>query len=243
MRQKKRGKMQSNINSLFSGQRVICINDRFQTHILEWTANLPRQGRIYTIRSIEIGHCLYTRQWTLGFHLQELPTIEDRLAFRADRFASLLEKVDQACQAKALEPTLPAPVSPPMLVPATNGAQNVQVCLPVSRLRRRLGQRKRLENAAIREAVLKAAAQERRKAVFTLFGRGHEPRVSLSVSMAAVLRGLNIPRVYISGYRRPNYYYPRRVFVSAAKMLRKKLRRSPIVVGHKVYRALRRQNY
>jgi hypothetical protein len=95
--------MQSNINSLFSGQRVICINDRFSMHILEWASNLPRQWQIYTIRSIEIGHCLYTRQWTLGFHLQELPTIEDRLAFRADRFIPLAEKRDQAQQATALE--------------------------------------------------------------------------------------------------------------------------------------------
>ena len=87
----------------FIGQKVVCINDRFLTHILEWTANLPRQGRIYTIRSIEWGNCLYTRQWTLGLHLRELPTIEDRLAFRADRFIPLAEKRDKARQTTALD--------------------------------------------------------------------------------------------------------------------------------------------
>ena len=203
--------------------------------ILEWASKLPRYGETYTIRSIEIGLCLYSRRLTVGFHLHELSTIEDRLAFRADRFASLVEKFDQACQAKALELTLPAPVSPPMLVPATNGAQNVQVCLPVSRLRRRLGQRERLQNAAIRKAVLKAAAQERRKAAFNLFGRGYEPRVTLDRSVAAILRGLDVPRVFIGGYG-ANYFYPRRVFLTAMRSLKRKFGRSPIAVAHIVYR-------
>jgi hypothetical protein len=92
-----------------------------------------------------------------------------------------------------------------------------------------------LDNAAIRKAVLKAVTQERSKAAFTLFGRGHEPRISLSVSVAAVLRDLNIPRVHIRSYG-ANYHYPRRVFVTAVKILRKKLGRSPIVAAHKVYR-------
>ena len=222
----------------FIGQKVVCVNDRFPTHILEWTASLPRKGQVYTIRSIVNGPSLYSRKLTVGFQLNELRTIQDRLGFLADRFAPLLEKVDQACQAKALELAMRPLASPPMVLPAATEAGNVRVCLSVAPLRRtkRLGQRERLENAAIRKAVLKAVRQERRKAVFTLFGRGHEPRVSLSVSIAAVLRGLNIPRVHISGYG-ANYYYPRRVFVTAAKMLRKKLRRSPIVVGHTVYRA------
>jgi|ERR1700693_2478 hypothetical protein len=85
----------------FIGQKVVCINDRFPTHIFEWTANVPRQGRIYTIRTIEWGKCLYTRQPTLGLFLHELPTLEDRLAFRADRFIPLAQKCDQARQATA----------------------------------------------------------------------------------------------------------------------------------------------
>jgi hypothetical protein len=93
----------------------------------------------------------------------------------------------------------------------------------------------RLENAAIREAVLQAVAQEQRKCEFRLFGRGHESRVSLSVSVAAILRGLNIPRVYISGYG-PNYYYPSRVFAAAIRILKRKWGHSPIVLSYRVYR-------
>ena len=94
---------------------------------------------------------------------------------------------------------------------------------------------RKLENAAIREAVLQAVAEEQRKSEFRLFGRGHEPRVSLRVSVAAVLRGLDIPRVYISGFG-ANYFYPTRVFAAAIRILKKKWGRSPIVIGHRVYR-------
>ena len=88
---------------------------------------------------------------------------------------------------------------------------------------------------AIRKAVLKAAAQERRKAPFMLFGRGHEARITLSVSVAAILRGLDIPRVFISGYG-ANYFYPRRVFATAMRSLKRKFGRSLIAAAHKVYR-------
>jgi hypothetical protein len=84
-------------------------------------------------------------------------------------------------------------------------------------------------DAAIRQAVLQAAAQEQRKCEFRLFGRGHEPRVSLDVSVAATLRGLDIPRVSFSGWA-PNYYYPCRVFVAAIRILKKKFGRSPIAL-------------
>src|SRR4029453_3294704 len=58
-------------------------------------------------------------------------------------------------------------------------------------------------------------------------GVAHESRVSLSVSVAAILRGLDIPRVYISGFG-ANYYYPSRVFAAAIRILKKKWGRSPI---------------
>jgi hypothetical protein len=93
----------------------------------------------------------------------------------------------------------------------------------------------RLENAAIREAVLQAVAQEQRNCEFRLFGRGHESRVTLAVAVAAVLRGRDIPRVYISGFG-ANYYYPSRVFAAAIRILKKKWGRSPIVLGYCVYR-------
>jgi hypothetical protein len=95
--------------------------------------------------------------------------------------------------------------------------------------------RERLENAAIRTAVLRATAHERRKGGFNLFGRGYEPRVTLGRSVAAILRGLDVPRVFISGYG-ANYFYPRRIFVKAMRTLERKFGRSPIAVAHIVYR-------
>src|SRR5437763_14666649 len=118
MRPKKRGKMQSNINSLFSGQRVVCLNNRFPQQILEWASNLPREGQTYTIRAIEIGRCLYTRRVTVGLFLHELPTLQDRLAFRADRFAPLLEKLAEACQRRVSALTSPVPPGLPVSVSA-----------------------------------------------------------------------------------------------------------------------------
>jgi len=230
-----------NINSFFPNQKVVCINDRFPMHILEWTANLPRHGEIYTIRSlVRTGRCLYTGRSVFGFHLHELPTIEDRLVFRADRFTPVLEKLDESTYVKVRELIAPRPLSPPRLVPAVIGLAESQssVRLVTATRRVQVEQRKRriAENAAIRNAVLKAVAQEQRKAAFNLFGRGHEPRVSLSVSVAALLRDVRIPCVHFSGWG-PNYFYPRRVFVTAIKILRRKFRRPPIKLGYKVYRA------
>jgi hypothetical protein len=101
----------------YIGQRVVCVNDRFPSQILDWASNLPRNGQIYTIQSISWGVCLYTRRSTLGFYLHELPNPPRGFGFRADRFAPLLEKLDEACQAKALELNPPAPLPPPMLIP------------------------------------------------------------------------------------------------------------------------------
>jgi hypothetical protein len=239
MRPKMEAKMENYLNSFFRGQEVVCIDDRFSGQIWEWTSCVPGKGIIYSIRSIVRGNCLYSGKPTIGLSLHGLPTIEDRLVFRADRFALLLKKFDESGQATARELVAPRLLSPPIPVPATNRLREAQ--LSVRRLvaasrRVQIKQRPRLiENAAIKNAVLKAVAQERRKAAFNLFGRGHEPRVSLSVCVAAVLRDLDIPRVRISGWG-PNYFYPRRVFVTAIKILRRKFRRSPIKLGYKVYR-------
>ncbi len=112
------------METFFPGLRVICINDRFPVQVLEWASNLPRQGQIYTIQSIQWGKCLYTRRPTLGFFLHELPNPPHfGFGFRADRFAPLLEKLDEACQAKALELIAPSPPLPsPMLVPGFAGS-------------------------------------------------------------------------------------------------------------------------
>src|SRR5260370_12460876 len=108
------------METFFPGLRVICINDRFPVQVLEWASNLPRQGQIYTIQYNQWGKCLYTRRPTLGFFLHELPNPPHIFGFRADRFAPLLEKLNEACQAKALE--LIAPSAPPMLIPSGSQA-------------------------------------------------------------------------------------------------------------------------
>ena len=229
--------MANSVTRLWSiGQRVVCINGRFPQQILEWASNLPREGQTYTIRSIEIGRCLYTRRVTVGLFLHELPTLQDRLAFRADRFAPLLEKLDEVCQRRVSALTRTVPPGLPVSVSVqTRAVLQVAPQLARARSKRRATMRERLENAAIRKAVLRAAAHERRKASFNLFGRDHEPRVTLDHSVAAILRGLDVPRVFISGYG-ANYFYPRRIFVKAMRTLKRKFGRSPIAMAHKVYR-------
>jgi len=92
------------------------------------------------------------------------------------------------------------------------------------------------ENAAIRKAVLTAVRAEGKRAAFELHGRGHEPRSTLSVQMAAILRDVEIPRAWISGYG-ANAHYPTRVFTTARRLLQKSLGWSPIeVYGESVYR-------
>ena len=76
----------------------------------------------------------------------------------------------------------------------------------------------------IREAVLEAARIETEGEPFNLRGRGHEPRIALTVKLAAILRGLDLPHVHIAGYG-ANNHYPFRVFDRAARMLRSRLKR------------------
>lgn len=82
------------------------------------------------------------------------------------------------------------------------------------------------ENDAIRHEVTEAARIEA-LLPFNLSGRGHEPRVTLDRSLAAILRAVALPKVYISGFG-ANFYYPRRVFRRAARELSRKLGSSPI---------------
>jgi hypothetical protein len=72
----------------------------------------------------------------------------------------------------------------------------------------------------IRAQVQVAIEEESRIASFNLSGRGHEPRVTLNRRLAAVLRGQNIPSVYISGFG-ANSHYPLRVFLKAAQSIKK----------------------
>jgi hypothetical protein len=99
----------------YIGQKVVCINDSFPLRILEFASNLPRKDQIYTIRSIWRGKSIYTGELKLGFNLEELQNGE-RFGFFADRFAPLVEKLDQACQRNAWELTSPVWVSPAVTV-------------------------------------------------------------------------------------------------------------------------------
>ena len=97
----------------YIGQKVVCINDRFPLQILELTSDLPRKGQIYTIRSIRRGKSIYTGASKLGFKVEELQD-GARVDFFADRFAPLVEKLDQACQRNAWELASPARVKLPV---------------------------------------------------------------------------------------------------------------------------------
>lgn len=85
-------------------------------------------------------------------------------------------------------------------------------------------------NVAIRAAVTKAVILQKRRGPFLLSGRGHEPRVTLDRSLAATLRKVEIPFVYISGFG-PNHFYPQRIFVVAKSILIDTLGWSPIEVS------------
>jgi hypothetical protein len=85
----------------FIGQKIVCVNDRFPIQILEWASNLPREGRIYTIRWMGPGESIYSNEVKFGFLLEELQN-GDLLAFFSERFVPLVER-DQARQASVLD--------------------------------------------------------------------------------------------------------------------------------------------
>ena len=81
----------------------------------------------------------------------------------------------------------------------------------------------------VRTQVQIAVVEESRIASFNISGRGHEPRVTLNRRLAGVLRGQNIPSVYISGFG-ANSHYPLRVFQRAEKSIKKMLPNSPFAI-------------
>ena len=83
---------------------------------------------------------------------------------------------------------------------------------------------------AIRTEVKHASSKEGEIEPFRLSGRGHETRVTLDRALAQIIREVNIPCVTLSGYG-PRAAYPTRVFIRAAKELRRKLGWSPILVS------------
>ena len=89
---------------------------------------------------------------------------------------------------------------------------------------------KKLLRATTRDAIVKAFEREAKKAEFVLSGCGHEPRVTLNRSMAALLKRCNLPRVTISGYG-ANNFYPARAFTSARTALLRKLGWAPFEIS------------
>ncbi len=89
---------------------------------------------------------------------------------------------------------------------------------------------KKLLHVTTRDAIVKAFEREAKKAEFVLSGRGHEPRVTLNRSMAALLKQCNLPRVTISGYG-ANNFYPARAFTSARTALLRKLGWAPFEIS------------
>ena len=81
---------------------------------------------------------------------------------------------------------------------------------------------------------MRAAKVEAEKAAFELGGRGHEPRVSLNVRLAAIVRGVDLPVLYIAGFG-ANNFYPLRVFKRAAARLKREFGR-PIILFYWGYR-------
>jgi hypothetical protein len=91
----------------FIGQKIVCINARFPQRILEWASeiDLPREGHTYTIRSMAHGTSIYNGEPRFGFRLKELQG--GRCGFFAERFAPLLNLLDQACHADTSKLTSP----------------------------------------------------------------------------------------------------------------------------------------
>jgi len=91
------------------GQRVACINDKFEPWVHEYYDQLPTKGQIYTIRAVSLG-----RGTLVGSEMAEVKLLleelhnppdphhkgGDELGFRSDRFAPL-EELDESESAEA----------------------------------------------------------------------------------------------------------------------------------------------
>jgi hypothetical protein len=86
------------------GQKVVCINDEFSPLALELFSQLPKKGRIYTVRAVYVGRGNLTREGSgqqdgeIGLLLEELVNPRDpalktglngELGFNSERFAPL----------------------------------------------------------------------------------------------------------------------------------------------------------
>ena len=83
------------------GQRVVCINDTFESWVHEYYDQLPEKGQVYTIRAMSLGRGTLrgSDMAEVKLLLEELHNSEDphhvggeELGFRSDRFAPLVEE-------------------------------------------------------------------------------------------------------------------------------------------------------
>jgi hypothetical protein len=91
------------------GQRVVCINDTFESWVHEYYDQLPSKGLIYTIRAVSLGRGTLrgSDSAEVKLLLEELHNAQDphhmggeELGFRSDRFAPL-EEVEMEEHAEA----------------------------------------------------------------------------------------------------------------------------------------------
>jgi hypothetical protein len=99
------------------GQRVVCINDTFESWVHEYFDQLPVKGQTYTIRAMTLGRATLvgSEMAEVRLLLEELHNPPDphhkggeELGFRSDRFAPLEELEDSATAEAAAEKHLSA---------------------------------------------------------------------------------------------------------------------------------------
>lgn len=75
------------------GQKVICVNDRFNGGVIEWGDQLPRCGFTYTIRSVHWCPDGVTEIPGVCFLLEELKNPDDLLKFSEWHFRPVVEEL------------------------------------------------------------------------------------------------------------------------------------------------------
>jgi len=93
------------------GQRVVCINDTFESWVHEYYDQLPQKGLVYTIRAVSLGRGTLrgSDSAEVKLLLEELHNATDphhiggeELGFRSERFAPLEEvEIEEHAEASA----------------------------------------------------------------------------------------------------------------------------------------------
>ncbi len=98
-----------------NGQKVVCIDDRFEPWVFDLYKSLPKKDEVYTVRALRAGRSnpqftvnedaeikLTGAEFDLLLLLQELnnpddphSSVKQELGFRSERFAPLLEQTEE----------------------------------------------------------------------------------------------------------------------------------------------------